>query len=35
MLGLKNFTCVAFTIAGAELLRRIQKGQFALERLRH
>jgi transposase-like protein len=34
MLGFKNFTSAATTIAGTELLRRISKGQFALSRLR-
>jgi transposase-like protein len=34
MLGFKNFSCAALTIAGVELLRRIRKGQFALGRLR-
>jgi transposase-like protein len=34
MLGFKNFSCAAITIAGVELLRRIGKGQFTLGRLR-
>jgi hypothetical protein len=34
MLGFKDFDCAATTIAGIELLRRIRKGQLALERLR-
>jgi hypothetical protein len=34
MLGFKKFDCAVTTIAGIELLRRIRKGQFALERLR-
>jgi transposase-like protein len=34
MLGFKNFESTAITIAGIELLRRISKGQFALDRLR-
>jgi transposase, IS6 family len=33
MLGFKNFSCAATTIAGVELLRRIGKGQFNLGRL--
>ena len=34
MLGFKNFESAAITIAGVELLRRIHKDQFALNRLR-
>jgi hypothetical protein len=34
MLGFKNFSCAAITIAGVELLRRIGKGQFTLGHLR-
>src|ERR1700733_12522980 len=34
MLGFKRFDYAAITIAGVELLRRIQKGQFALGSLR-
>jgi IS6 family transposase len=34
MLGFKQFTTAAITIAGIELLRRIHKGQFNLGRLR-
>jgi transposase-like protein len=34
MLGFKLFGTAAITIAGIELLRRIQKGQFNLGRLR-
>jgi transposase-like protein len=34
MLGFKNFKSAAITIAGVELLRRIHKDQFALNRLR-
>ncbi len=34
MLGFKNFASATITIAGVELLRRIHKGQFALDRLR-
>jgi transposase-like protein len=34
MLGFKNFQSAAITIAGVELLHRIHKGQFALDRLR-
>jgi transposase-like protein len=34
MLGFKNFESAAITIAGIELLRRIHKGQFTLDRLR-
>jgi transposase-like protein len=34
MLGFKNFQSAAITIAGVELLRRIHKEQFALNRLR-
>jgi len=34
MLGFKNFSSAAVTIAGVELLRRIHKGQFSLSRLR-
>jgi transposase-like protein len=34
MLGFKNFESAAITIAGVELLRRIHKNQFALNRLR-
>jgi transposase-like protein len=33
MLGFKNFKSAAITIAGVELLRRIHKDQFALNRL--
>jgi transposase-like protein len=33
MLGFKNFECAAATIVGIELLRRIRKRQFAVERL--
>jgi transposase-like protein len=33
MLGLKRFSNAAITIAGIELLRRIQKNQFNLSRL--
>ena len=33
-LGFKLFGTAAITIAGIELLRRIQKGQFNLRRLR-
>ncbi len=32
MLGFKSFKSAAITIAGAELLRRIHKDQFALDR---
>jgi transposase-like protein len=32
MLGFKNFESAAITIAGIELLRRIYKGQFMLDR---
>jgi hypothetical protein len=32
--GFKNFKSTAITIAGVELLRRIHKGQFALNLLR-
>jgi transposase-like protein len=31
MLGCKDFDCAATTIGGIKLLRRIPKGQFALE----
>jgi hypothetical protein len=31
MLGFKRFDYAAITIAGVELLRRIHKGQFALD----
>jgi hypothetical protein len=34
MLGFKRFGNAAITIAGIELLRRIQKDQFNLSRLR-
>jgi transposase-like protein len=34
MLGFKNFSSAAITIAGVELLRRIHKDQFFLSRLR-
>jgi transposase-like protein len=34
MLGFKNFESAAITVAGIELLRRIHKGQFTLDRLR-
>jgi len=34
MLVFRRFDYAAITIAGGELLRRIQKGQFALESLR-
>jgi len=34
MLGFKNFSSVAITIAGVELLRRIHKEQFSLSRFR-
>ena len=34
MLGFKQFTTAAVTIAGIELLHRIRKGQFNLRRLR-
>jgi transposase-like protein len=34
MLGFKRFKAAAVTIAGIELLNRIQKGQFNLRRLR-
>jgi transposase-like protein len=34
MLGLKSYESATSTIAGIELLHRIRKGQFALERLR-
>jgi transposase-like protein len=34
MLGFKRFRTAAITIAGIELSRRIQKGQFNLMRLR-
>ena len=33
MLGFKRFRTAAITIAGIELLRRIHKGQFNLDRL--
>jgi transposase-like protein len=33
MLGFKNFTTAAITIAGIELMHRIRKGQFGLARL--
>jgi transposase-like protein len=33
MLGFKRFKCAAVTIAGIELLHRIRKGQFSMERL--
>ena len=33
MLGFKRFKTAAVTIAGIELLRRIQKGQFNLRKL--
>jgi transposase-like protein len=33
MLGFENFESAAITIAGVELLRRIHKDQFALNRL--
>jgi transposase-like protein len=32
-LGFKGFTSAAITIAGIELMHRIRKGQFRLERL--
>ena len=34
MLGFKQFRTAAIAIAGIELLRRIHKGQFNLDRLR-
>jgi transposase-like protein len=34
MLGFKNFSSAAMTLAGMELLRRIHKDQFSLSRLR-
>ena len=34
MLGFKRFRNASITIAGIELVHRIRKGQFALERLR-
>jgi transposase-like protein len=34
MLGFKNYDCVATTIVGIELLRRIGKNQFSFHRLR-
>jgi transposase-like protein len=34
MLGLQRFITTAITIAGVELSRRIQKGQFSLSQLR-
>jgi hypothetical protein len=34
MLGFKNFESATIAIAGVELLRRIHKDQFALNRLR-
>ena len=34
MLGFKRFRTASITIAGIELVHRIRKGQFALERLR-
>jgi hypothetical protein len=34
MLGLKRFRNAAITIAGVELMHRIRKGQFRLDRLR-
>jgi transposase-like protein len=34
MLGFKNFSSAAITIAGVELLRRIPKHQFSLSRFR-
>jgi transposase-like protein len=34
MLGFKNFSSAAMTLAGVELLRRIHKDQFSLSRLR-
>ena len=34
MLGFKRFRNALITIAGIELVHRIRKGQFALERLR-
>ncbi len=33
MLGFKRFRHAAITIAGIELLRRIRKGQFTLNKL--
>ena len=33
MLGFKQFKSAAITIAGIELMHRIRKGQFALNRL--
>jgi transposase-like protein len=33
MLGFKDFTKAAITIAGIELMHRIRKGQFALARV--
>jgi len=33
MLGFKNFSSAAITIAGVELLRRIHKEQFSLDHL--
>jgi transposase-like protein len=34
MLGFKRFRSAAITISGVELMHRIRKGQFNLERLR-
>jgi hypothetical protein len=34
MLGLKHFRRAATTIAGIELMHRIRKGQFKLDKLR-
>jgi transposase-like protein len=34
MLGFKNFESAVITVSGIELLRRIHKGQFTLDRLR-
>jgi transposase-like protein len=34
MLGFKNFSSSAMTLAGVELLHRIHKDQFSLSRLR-
>ena len=33
MLGFKGFKTAAITIAGIELMHRIRKGQFGLQRL--
>jgi transposase-like protein len=33
MLGFKNFSSAAITIAGVELLRRIHKAQFSVSRI--